>query len=42
VEKREELLIPKIDSLWKHADWRKALVDMAKVKKDEYYYLGSN
>lgn len=42
VETREKLLVPKIDSLWKYARRRKALVDMAKVKKGEYYYLGSN
>jgi hypothetical protein len=42
VERREKLLVPKIDSLWKHVGRRRALVDMAKVKRGEYYYLGSN
>jgi hypothetical protein len=42
VERREKLLVPKIDLLWKHACRCKALVDMAKVKRGEYYYLGSN
>jgi hypothetical protein len=42
VERRDKLLVPKIDSLWKHVGRRKALVDMAKVKRGEYYYLGSN
>jgi hypothetical protein len=42
VERREKLLVPKIDSLWKQVRRRKALVDMAKVKRGEYYYLGSN
>jgi hypothetical protein len=42
VERREKLLVPKIDSLWKHAGRRKALCDSAKVKKGKYYYLGHN
>jgi hypothetical protein len=42
VERREKLLVPKIDSLWKHVGWRKALCDTMKVKKGEYYYLGHN
>jgi hypothetical protein len=42
VERREKLLVPKIDSLWKHARRRKALCDTMKVKKGEYYYLGHN
>lgn len=36
---REKLLVPKIDSLWKHAGWRKALADMGKIWHGEYYYL---
>jgi hypothetical protein len=35
-------LVPKIDSLWKHARRQKALCDTMKVKKGEYYYLGQN
>lgn len=42
VERREKLLVPKIDSLWKHAGRRKALCDTMKVKKGEYYCLGQN
>jgi hypothetical protein len=42
VERREKLLVPKIDSLWKHAGRRKALCDSTKVKKGKYYYLGHN
>jgi hypothetical protein len=42
VEGYEKLLVPKIDSLMKHAGRRKAAVDMGKVKRGKYYYLGSN
>lgn len=42
VEGREKLLVPKLDSLYKHAGRRKALVDIGKVRRGEYYYLGSN
>jgi hypothetical protein len=36
VKRRKKLLVPKIDSLWKHAGRRKALCDSVKVKKGEY------
>jgi hypothetical protein len=42
VEGREKLLVPKIDSLMKHAGRRRAAVDMGKVKRGEYFYLGNN
>jgi hypothetical protein len=42
VEGREKLLVPKIDSLYKHAGRRRALADMGKVRRGEYYYLGTN
>jgi hypothetical protein len=36
VEGYEKLLVPKIDSLMKHAGRRKAAVDMGKVKRGKY------
>jgi hypothetical protein len=42
IEHWEKLLVPKIDSLWKHAGRHKTLCDSMKVKKGEYYYLGHN
>jgi hypothetical protein len=42
IEGREKLLVSKIDSLYKHASRRRALVDMGKVWRGEHYYLGSN
>jgi hypothetical protein len=39
VEQREKPLVPKIDSLYKHAWRRRALTDIGKVKRGEYYYL---
>jgi hypothetical protein len=42
VEGREKLLVPKIDSLMKHAGRRRVAVDMGKVKRGEYFYLSNN
>jgi hypothetical protein len=42
IEGKEKLLVSKIDSLCKHADRRRALVDMKKVRHGQYYYLSSN
>jgi hypothetical protein len=42
VEGRKKLLVPKIDSLIKHAGRRKAIADMGKMKHGEYFYLGKN
>ncbi len=42
IERREKLLIPKIDSLWKHVRHRKPLVLMPKVKIGEHYFLKTN
>jgi hypothetical protein len=42
VERREKLLVPKIDSSWKHVGCRKVLCDSTKVKKEEYYNFGHN
>ena len=42
VEGREKLLVPKLDSLYKHAGRRRALVDIGKVRRGEYYYLRTN
>jgi hypothetical protein len=42
VEQRDKLLVAKIDPLWKHVGWCKALYDSTKLKKGEYYYLGQN
>jgi hypothetical protein len=39
IEKREKLLIPKINSLWKHVGHCKTLVLMPKVKTGEHYFL---
>jgi len=39
VEGREKLLVPKLDSLWKHAGRRRALVDSGKLKKGQHYFL---
>ena len=41
-ERREKLLIPKIDLLHKHAGRKRALVNMGKVRHGEHYYLDSN
>ena len=38
----EKLLVPKIDSLMKHASKIKASVDMDKIKCGECFYLGNN
>lgn len=42
IEGREKLLVPKIDSLMKHAMRRRATTDIGKVKRSEYFYLGNN
>lgn len=42
VERRDKLLVAKINFLLKHARRQKALCDSAKLKKAEYYYLGQN
>ena len=42
VEGREKFLVPKLDSLYKHAGRRKALVDIWKVRRGEHYNLGTN
>jgi hypothetical protein len=39
IEGREKLLIPKINSLCKHAGCRKTLVLMPKVEVREHYFL---
>lgn len=39
---REKLLVPKIDSLWKHVGKRKALANMGHVKQGDYYFLTKN
>jgi hypothetical protein len=42
VEHREKLLVPKINNLYNHVGRRRALVDIGKVKRGEFYYLGTN
>jgi hypothetical protein len=42
VEGREKLLAPKIDSLWKHAGWRRALTSISTVKQGDHYFLTTN
>lgn len=42
VEGREKLLVPKLDSLWKHCGRRKATTSFGKVKAGEYYFLSTN
>ena len=34
--------MPKIDSLWKHAGRRKALMTFGRVKKGKFYFLSTN
>ena len=34
--------MPKIDSLYKHEGPQRALANIEKVKRNEYYYLGNN
>jgi len=42
VEGREKLLVPKLDSLWKHAGRRKAATSFGKIKAGEFYFLSTN
>jgi hypothetical protein len=42
VEGSEKLLVPKIDSLRKHAGKTKTLVNMVHVKQGDYYFLMKN
>jgi hypothetical protein len=42
VERRKNLLAPKIDSLWKHARRRRALTSIGSVKKGDHYFLTTN
>jgi hypothetical protein len=42
IERREKLLLLKIDSLYKHAGQRRVLDDIGKVKCGEFYYFGTN
>jgi hypothetical protein len=42
VEQREKLLVPKIDSFYKHTGRRRVLADIGKVRHGEYYYLSTN
>jgi len=42
IDGKDKLLVAKVDSLWKHAGYCKALVAMPKVKVGEHYFLKSN
>jgi len=42
IEGRNKLLVPKLDSLWKHCGRRKATTSFGKVKAREYYFLSNN
>jgi hypothetical protein len=42
VEGRDKLLVPKIDSLWKHCGRRKATTNFGKVVVGQYYFLSNN
>ena len=39
---RNKLLVPELDSLYKHIGRRRAVVDIEKVRRGEYYYVGTN
>lgn len=41
VEGREKLLIPKLDSLWKHSGRRRAIVDAGKIKKGSHFFVST-
>jgi hypothetical protein len=42
VEGREKLLVPKIDSFWKHVGKRRALTSIGTVKQGDHYFLTTN
>ena len=42
VEAGEKLLVPKIDNLYIHVGRRRAMADIGKVRRGEYYYLRTN
>jgi hypothetical protein len=42
IEGRKNLLVLKVDSLWKHVGRRKTLVAMPRVKEVEHYFLKTN
>lgn len=41
VDGRDKLLVPKIDSLWKHASRRRALATHGKLQAGQFYFLVS-
>ena len=42
VEGREKLLVPKVNSIWKHCGRRKATNSFGKVKAGQHYFLSNN
>jgi hypothetical protein len=42
IERKEKLLAPKLDSLWKHGGRRKALTNIQGVYKASEYYMNKN
>ena len=42
IEGRENLNVPKVDSLMKHVGKRMSTANMDKIKRSEYFYLGNN
>ena len=42
VEGRDKLLVPKLDSLYKHCGRRKAKTSFGKVVAGEHYFLSNN
>jgi hypothetical protein len=42
IDGKNNLMVAKLDSLWKHASRCKALVVMPGVKVEEHYFLKSN
>jgi hypothetical protein len=42
IDGKDKLLVAKLDSLWKRARHRKALVVMSRVKVGEHYFLKFN
>ncbi len=42
IERINKLIIPKLDSLWKHANWKKSTIAVVGVMARNFYYLKSN
>ncbi len=42
IESKDKLLVPNLDSQWKHVGCCKALVAMLRVKVGDHYFLKTN